>query len=178
MLVPGHLAVAVVSGVFAARAAAHRVSVGGVLLPAALGGLTPDLMDKSRMAMGGSIYGRTIGHSLLFLGLVTALWAAMRWFGQRGEVRRGVVGFWVLGIASHLAADVADDAIQGWMAGTMVASSWFAWPWATPYDWAARATAPHWAGWPAPFTPLEVVVVVAALVWFGSRSRRRSTEPV
>jgi len=209
MLIPGHLATAVLAGVGVARLGGRRASVRWMLLPAALGALTPDLLDKSRMALGGSIYGRTIGHSTLFLLGITLVWAV--WTGVRRRRRasagadpkargRGasassgassgappgasprpalatVFGFWVLGVATHTVADLADDALGGLMRGGMVTSSWFAWPWATPYTHVFRVREPvltaeslggigAWIqGWSAPVSPLEAAVLAAAGVW-------------
>jgi len=173
----------------------HPVSLRWMLLPAALGALTPDLLDKSRMALGGSIYGRTIGHSLLFLVAITAVWVGWmrvrRWRGEdsadpagstaaspgSGPGRYTGFGFWVLGVASHAVVDLADDALRGLMRGGLVTSSWFAWPWATPYthvfwvrepwltsEWVARLDA-----WTGGTSPLEAVVLVAAGVWMVAR---------
>ena len=152
-----------------------------IFLPAALGGITPDLIDKSILALGGSVYGRTIGHSLLFLAGVTAGWALARRvgllsYGRAGFWRAGfgwaafgrAVGFWALGVASHLAADLADDALRGLLRGGIVWSSWFAWPVATPYRHVLRNREP-WGGWPWPWTPLEAIVVAAALAFLAWR---------
>ena len=215
MLVPGHLATAALAAVAVAAVARVRgglrapVSLQWMLLPAALGALTPDLIDKSRMALGGSIYGRTIGHSVLFLVAITAVWVGwMGWMrvqrrrlasvdaasvgadpaarGRTGSASPGAsssastspglstaFGFWVLGVASHTVADLADDALRGLMRGGMVTSSWFAWPWATPYTHVARVREP-WitAEWVARLdgvtggtSPLEITVLLAAGLW-------------
>ncbi len=172
MYLPGHLSAAVLAaGVLTLRSGGVVPAGQGVrrstllltvLLPAALGGVTPDLIDKSILALGGSVYGRTIGHSLLFLGGVTAAWVLVRRLGPAGLGRP--VGFWALGVASHLAADVADDALRGLLRGGIVGSSWFAWPLATPYAYVLRNREP-WGGWPWPWTPLEGIVVAAALTF-------------
>jgi|GEM_PF-3524395 len=227
MLIPGHLATAVLAGVGVARLGGRRASVRWMLLPAALGALTPDLLDKSRMALGGSIYGRTIGHSTLFLLGITLVWAV--WTGVRRRRRasagadpkargrgasassgssrgasRGApqgasprpalstaFGFWVLGVATHSVADLADDALGGLMRGGMVTSSWFAWPWATPYTHVFRVREPvltaeslgglgAWLqGWSAPVSPLEAAVLAAAGVWVVVRvaGRARASGP-
>jgi len=200
VLVPGHLATAVLAAVAGARVRGGVVRGSGarapaslrwMLLPAALGALTPDLIDKSRMAMGGSIYGRTIGHSALFLVAITAVWVGwMGWMGWMRVRRRRLgsldaaspssspglptaFGFWVLGVASHTVADLADDALRGLMRGGMVSSSWFAWPWATPYTHVFRVREP-WitAEWVAGLdavtggtSPLEFAVLAAAGAW-------------
>jgi hypothetical protein len=181
VLVPGHLATAALAAVAVAGVARVRggprapVSLQWMLLPAALGALTPDLIDKSRMALGGSIYGRTIGHSVLFLAAITAVWVAWTWLRRRLRAPglSTAFGFWVLGVASHAVADLADDALRGLMRGGMVTSSWFAWPWATPYTHVARAREP-WitAEWVSRLdavtggiSPLEIAVLLAAGVW-------------
>ena len=246
MLVPGHLATAVLAAVVVAQlrrrggaapgsqrsaradaprsaraSARHPGSVRWMLLPAALGALTPDLLDKSRLALGGSIYGRTIGHSLLFLVAITAVWVGWMLLRRRrlasvdaDPAARGsaasaspsaspsaslsaslsaspsaspsaslsaslspglstAFGFWVLGVASHAVADLADDALRGLLRGGMVTSSWFAWPWATPYTHVFRVQEPRLTSeWvarldavPGGTSPLEAVVLLAAGVW-------------
>ena len=255
MLVPGHLATGMLAGVVAARLSGRRPSVRWMLVPAALGGISPDLLDKTRMALGGSIYGRTVGHSTLFLvgiALAWALWwawsARSAGFAQsapsapsahsiqtarpaqsgrsarstqsdrsvpvataaplaaaapptRHPDRRAqasatlhtAFGFWVLGVATHSVADLADDALRGLTQGGLVASSWFAWPWATPYTHVLRVPdavltietlGPLGAwlqGWSAPIAPVEAAVLLLAVGWVGVRGldalRRRERCP-
>jgi hypothetical protein len=90
-------------------------------------------------------------------------------------------GFWVLGVASHTVADLADDALRGLMRGGMVTSSWFAWPWATPYTHVFRVREP-WitAEWVARLdavtggtSPLEIAVLLAAGLWVAVRMAGR-----
>jgi len=228
VFVPGHLATGVLVGVVAARLTGRRASVRWMLAPAALGAVTPDLLDKTRMALGGSIYGRTVGHSTLFLVGIAVVWAlwwawsarAARLAGSARSARsaqsaqsgrsapvataapvaraapptrhtgrrahapstlRTAFGFWVLGVATHSVADLADDALRGLTQGGQVASSWFAWPWATPYTHVLRAPEPvltfetlgplgAWLqGWSAPVTLLEAAVLVLAVGWAGVR---------
>jgi hypothetical protein len=143
-----------------------------VFLPAALGGITPDLIDKSILVLGGSVYGRTVGHSLVFFGGTLALWAVMRrsrvpWLG-------GVLGFWALGLATHLLADLGDDALRGVASGGHVVASWFAWPFATPYAWVVRNSHPLGV-WPWSITPLEVAVLGGTVLWLALAGRRAWT---
>ncbi|MBT8403998.1 MAG: metal-dependent hydrolase [Gemmatimonadetes bacterium] len=158
MLVPGHLATAALLAAGVARGATQKVGLWPAVVVAGFGGLTPDLIDKSRMALGWTPFGRTIGHSLVFMIAIVGVWLLAQ---RRAERWGAFVGFWVLGVFSHLLADLADDAVLGWLSGRMVASSWWAWPFAEPYDWRAVADGPLWASWALPFTPLEVIVVGA-----------------
>lgn len=204
MFVPGHLATGVLVGVVAARLSGRRASVRWMLAPAALGAVTPDLLDKSYMALGGSIYGRTVGHSALFLVGIAVVWALWWAWSARslpsapvgtaapsarhsGRPRhapttlRTPFGFWVLGVGTHSLADLANDAPQGLTQGGHVISSWFGWPWATPYTYEVTASEPvftteglgPWVAglqeWMAPVTLLEAAVLVPAVGWAAVR---------
>jgi hypothetical protein len=98
--------------------------------------------------------------------LVWALFRALeaRWLA-------GIVGFWALGIATHLFGDLGDDALRGIIHGGQWFYAFFLWPFATPY--VVELSNPYPFGfWPSEMTPLELGVLVAACVWLSLRVRR------
>jgi uncharacterized membrane protein (UPF0136 family) len=82
----GHVASSLLVAAGVARLQGTRVRFRTVLLPAARGGITPDLPDKAILALGASRYGRTVGHSLLFLATALAAWAVLRALSSRRTV--------------------------------------------------------------------------------------------
>jgi hypothetical protein len=158
----GHLAAGALAAGGGAKLRGVRPTVLWVLVPGALGGITPDLVDKAILALELSRYGRTAGHSLVFLAAITMAWAGLR--AWRGRSAAAAVGFWVLGVGTHLLVDLADDGLRGLIHGGQAFYTFFAWPFATPYAWTIRN--PHALEvWPWAVTPLEVVVLVGAGVW-------------
>jgi hypothetical protein len=158
----GHLAAGALAAAGGAKLRGVRPTVLWALVPGALGGVTPDLVDKAILALEASRYGRTVGHSLVFLAVMAAAWALARRWGARGAARP--LGFWALGVGTHLLVDLADDALRGLIHGGQAFYSFFAWPFATPYAWVVRN--PHPLGvWPWAVTPLEVAVLAGAVVW-------------
>jgi hypothetical protein len=130
------------------------------VIPVLLGGLTPDLLDKPLLYFGAYVHGRSIGHSLVFLGAAAVLWWSLRRFGRRGALP---VGMWVLGIASHFVADFADDFVRGVLGGSLIVASWFIWPLGTPSTWdysPGIALLPRYGG----TTPLEVFTIALAIL--------------
>jgi hypothetical protein len=202
----GHLAAGALAAAGGAKLRGARPAVLWVLVPGALGGVTPDLLDKAILALEASRYGRTVGHSLVFLAVMAAAWAVARRWGSRGAARAagiaspveaagseraaspvgaawpervaspggtvqplgaaGPLGFWVLGVATHLVMDLADDALRGLLGGGQTFYTFFAWPFATPYAWVMR-NPNALGGWPWSVTPLEVAVLAGAGVWLG-----------
>jgi hypothetical protein len=169
MLVLGHLAVGTLAGAGAARLQRRPPKFTTVLLPAILGGITPDLLDKPLMALDISRDSRTVGHSLVFLAGITVVWALFR--AWRGPARSQVLGFGVLGVGAHLLADLCDDAVRGLFEGGLTFHTFFAWPFARPYAWGIRNHHPL-GMWPLMVTPLEVAVVLGALLWLVLVARR------
>jgi len=137
MLIPGHLAAGVLV-VAAARGVRRRPSLSRALLPALIGALTPDLIDKPLQFLGLVSGSRTVAHSpsfvaagaaLLLLALLPRLLFPVlsrrspRPLPQRLLDRpsqpspwlrqlQGLVlpiGLWLLGVISHLVADTLDE---------------------------------------------------------------------
>jgi hypothetical protein len=172
MQVMGHLGAGTLAAVGVAGLRRRPAKLSAVLLPAALGGITPDLIDKAILALEFSRYGRTVGHSLVFFGGILVLWAVIR--RSRAPWLGGLVGFWVLGVATHLLGDLGDDAFRGLIQGGDTVSSFFAWPFATPYAWVVRN--PHPLGvWPWSLTPLEAAVLGGTVLWLALVGRRAWT---
>jgi len=165
----GHVATGALASAGGARLRSMRPGFVWALLPGALGGITPDLVDKAILTLEVSRYGRTVGHSLLFLGLILAGWGGVR--GLRGATAAAPLGFWVLGVATHLMADLLDDGLRGLLHGGQTFYTYFAWPFVSPYAWVVRNPHPL-GGWPWAVTPLEVVVWLAAFAWLPLAVRR------
>ena len=180
MYIPGHMATAALVAAGVRRVTSRELRVRWVILPAVLGGLSPDLVDKPLQLLGLMRGGRTIGHSLFVLGALACVWGLWRSFGPRREKApdaRTAFGFWVFGIFTHHLADLADDALRSVLGGGRLFSSWFLWPVRRQYDWSIRLPEPllpeGWGVWPWALTPLEIAVVLLAFVlggmWLGRR---------
>lgn len=169
MQVLGHVAAGTLAAAGFAGIRARPVKVSTVLLPAALGGITPDLLDKAILALGWSVFGRTVGHSLVFLAVAAGFWVLLR--ASRARAAGAILGFWILGVGTHLAADVVDDVLRGVIHGGNTLSSFFAWPFADPYAWVVRNSQPLGV-WPWAISPLEVAVLGGAALWLALAGRR------
>ncbi|MFU8803935.1 MAG: metal-dependent hydrolase, partial [Bradymonadaceae bacterium] len=128
MLIPGHLSIGYLLVAGRANALGRRPHLYTELLPALIGTLTPDLLDKPMMYLGLTPYGRTVGHSLVLLVLATLVWALA---SQRKWIATTALGWWTVGIASHHVADFVNDIIYS---GNVI-TAWFMWPYRTPDDW-------------------------------------------
>jgi len=144
-----------------ARRLGRAPHLGSEVLPALLGALTPDLIDKPLLYAGVYVHGRSIGHSLVFLLACVLVWAVVRRGGRRAAVPAGM---WVLGIASHFVVDFADDLVRGLLTGSLVVSSWFIWPLGTPSTWDHNPRIALLPGYDGP-TPLEFLAIGVALIW-------------
>lgn len=121
MYVPGHVAVALLLERSALRAR-WGVATGFVVL----GALAPDLLDKPIRALGWLPWGRTVGHSVWMLALLCLTTLLLRERDVAGWRR---AAWFTLGVASHLAADLAADVEAGLVASGYVLSGWMLWPW-------------------------------------------------
>ncbi len=160
MFIPGHLALGYLGAVLHARRLERPPRLRPEVLPAFVGALTPDLIDKPLLLLGVMSGGRTLGHSVFFLLFTVLLWAVIR----RWKDRETAVPFalWSLGVATHSVADVLEDATRGFLEGGTLIRSWFAWPFLDRSDWAVPSPE---ALWPTSIavTPVEILVVVLAL---------------
>jgi hypothetical protein len=161
MQVIGHLAFGAGAAKGVANLQGRAARLWGVLLPALLGCLTPDILDKAVFALQGSRYGRTIGHSLFLLAGITICWALLR--AAESRTFGTVVGFFALGMATHLVGDLANDALTGLITGGQTFYTFFLWPFTDPYAWVVRNPDPLGL-WPWQPTPFEVGVVIVASV--------------
>lgn len=95
------------------------------LVPAIVGSFTPDIIDKPLRALELVPYARSLGHSVFFLAAVYLLW----WILDRRNVWCSrAVGWWVVGIATHYFADIANDFFRGLEARGYLITAWPFWP--------------------------------------------------
>ena len=186
MFIPGHLATGALMAAGAERSLGRPLSFRWALLPALLGALTPDLVDKSLMYLGVFSSGRSVGHSVVVLAALTLVWLALRFARRTPHHRRSrassAFGFWVLGIASHHLADFVDDAARSLLRDSTAITGRSFWPLFGPRDHRiplpeALAWPPDWPQWPWTVTPLEAAVVAAVLVWAIVALRARAAIP-
>lgn len=162
MYIPGHVAVAYLAGrAVEARTPLDRASVTpGLYCCVVLGALFPDLIDKPRMYLGLTVYGRTLGHSLVAFAVVGLVWVGLRLARRRGA---RAFGWFLGGWATHFGADVVDDLVAGvWHSGR-VWSLWFLGPWWDADDLYLRVEPVLGWGWSG-YSVLEVGVVAVAVV--------------
>lgn len=164
MQITGHLALATLTHL--------RVGARTRLPYLAFGTLLPDLIDKSLWLAGFTVYGRSVGHSLLFWGA----WVALGRLVVRGRRPKGASGpsrptaAWedvALGGALHLGADLADDVFDGLERSGALFSAWWGWPWTNPDMlgvWVEPAAT-------MPFVVSAYVSTWAVSTWAGVRLR-------
>ncbi len=147
---PGHLAFGLYCGKRMGITGRH---LGWVLL----GALLPDIIDKPLMYLDVTPYGRSIGHApvvWVLMWLVWLLWVRVR---MRSGFHIGAIGV-LVGVTSHLLADLSNDVINGWLFTGFVFEGWVGWPWVIPEAWYVRVNA--WrSDLKGVWTPLEVGVV-------------------
>lgn len=154
MNLPGHLAVSALL--------TRRLSARGVAVLA--GTLAPDVLDKGGLLIGLSVYGRTVGHSVL-------LWASLAALLALARQRATLASAFLLGGAAHLLTDLVDDLSEGLLFSGYVFSAWMGWPFTTP-DMANVHLEPAFGPMPGASTPLEALTVLAcvAMMVKGRRS--------
>lgn len=145
-----------------------------VLAPVILGALLPDLIDKPIYLAQLSIYGRTLGHSLLFFGLLCAI-AALAQQRKRGEARIAL-SWLAAGTGTHLLLDLIEGLLEGILHGPYIFTSWWLWPYLTPDTLKVKpAMAPlapraHYTGWlEAAF--VLIVIVTSVILWRRRQAR-------
>lgn len=163
MKIPGHLAV----GLYFRE----RMGITGrYSLWLLAGALLPDLIDKPLMYMGVTPFGRSIGHApsmWLLVWLCWALWVRVR---NRSSFHVGVICV-LVGAASHLLADLSNDALNGWLFTGFALDGWVGWPWWDADDLYLRV--PAWrTDLRGLWTPLELGVVIWG-VWRALKIGRR-----
>ncbi len=162
MTPPGHLAVGYL---LSRRGGPPRVA--SRILPALLGTLVPDLVDKPAMWIGLTPYGRTVGHSAIVWAALSLAWAVAFW--RRSSAAGTVAGFVLLGALSHLVIDLVDDIAEGLERSGYVFSAWFGWPFTNPDMWNIRS--PHVLEPMAHAVTTLELVTVAACLWHVARHR-------
>lgn len=125
MEIVGHLAFGYLACAGPALAKRRPVDIEAALLPALIGALTPDLIDKPLVALEVFSSSRALGHSLLLLGGGWVIWRLLR---SRGSGISGIAWWWTVGIASHFAGDLFNDVIRGLEGRGYLVTVWFDWP--------------------------------------------------
>lgn len=165
MYLPGHLAVAYLAG----RGWGGAGGAPSSWLPVMVGALAPDGIDKTIQLLELSPYGRTVGHAVWVWAWLAALFLLARAGRAAGAAWLGAL---VVGGASHLAADLVDDVVDGFQTSGFVFSTWGGWPHTTPDTWDVRGVPHLFARSTEMVTGLEVVAVLAVSAWI-ARPRRQ-----
>ena len=135
MYIPGHLSVGYLLVSAHGRMRGRPPQPGLEIAPVLLGTLTPDIIDKSLFFLDITGHGRTLGHSFLTLGGLILLYLVTGPLSGWMKKARRAMGFWILGIASHLGIDFLDDGLRGILHGRQVVTTWFLWPVWEAGDW-------------------------------------------
>lgn len=132
MYIPGHLALGYLLVAGKSRARNQPIDVHHALIPALIGALTPDVVDKSLQFIGLTPYGRTVGHSIFVLAAIVLVW---QWAELRKSRLAAPMGWWVAGITSHLIIDLVNDLFLGIEHTGYVFAAWMGWPNTNPDMW-------------------------------------------
>lgn len=132
MHIPGHLSAALLAALTWRARPLPRPWRRDVLLPALLGGVLPDLIDKPILWLGWSVHGRTVGHSVLTWSLVCLLAA---WAQERRAAGRWWLTWVAAGMGTHYLADLAEALLLGALHARHLATSWWLWPLMSPDTW-------------------------------------------
>lgn len=125
MYLTGHLAMGYLAAAGPALAKQKPVDIKYALVPALIGAVSPDAVDKSLQALEVTAHSRTVGHSFL---VFAALFLGWKWLRpHRPDIARPF-GWWLAGVASHLGADLLNDMIRGLEARGHFFTGWPAWP--------------------------------------------------
>ena len=125
MYLPGHLAMGYLVAAGPAVARRRPLDVRYALIPALIGSVTPDAIDKPLHALEWIDHSRAVGHSLFFLLLLYLIWRILR---ARDIDFARPFGWWTAGVASHFFADFSNDIFRGIEARGFFFSSWMGWP--------------------------------------------------
>ena len=129
MYLPTHIATGYLFAAVPAVARRRPPSMLTAVIPALIGSVTPDAIDKPLRAMEITAYSRTVGHSLFFVAALLVIW----WLLDRRRVRLAKpFGWWIVGICSHLFADFTNDIFRGLEERAHLFTSWPGWPITTP----------------------------------------------
>lgn len=133
MYVSGHLATAYLCTAVPALAKDRRPALWSATLPAMLGAVLPDIIDKPLHYLGLTAYTRALGHSLFFVLALGLIWTYGRWAHQ-GRLRRrswwasGAAGWLVVGLGSHHVADLANDVVRSFEGRGLAFTGSIFWP--------------------------------------------------
>lgn len=125
MYVSGHLAMGYLVAAGPAVGLRRPLDIRNALLPALLGSVTPDIIDKPLRALELIQYSRGLGHSLFFLALIYVVWKIL---AHRGARIARPFGYWTAGIAAHHFADLTNDLFRGLEARGFIITAWPFWP--------------------------------------------------
>lgn len=179
MHIPGHIAFAWLSTRRWVRLRAPGSYRKHVLAPVILGALLPDLIDKPIYLTNLSLYGRTVGHSVLFFALLCAV-AALAQQRGRGEARIAL-SWLAAGTGTHLLLDLVEGFVEGALHGPYVFTSWWLWPYFTPdtlkipFAFAPLAPRAHYTGWIEAGVVLIITAYLLKRRWARTREREHSS---
>lgn len=170
MFITGHLAVGTLIVTVPALINKKQLQIKNALLPAILGALTPDIIDKSFQLIGVTPFGRSLGHSVFF-------WAPLLLLLMLQDRKKGksFYAWWVYGGLSHLLIDLINDFVRGLEFTGYLFSAWMAWPF-TNADM-AQVKIPFEDVSFDRVSSLEVVAIVAALFSFVVLIHRQRKSP-
>lgn len=161
MYLPGHLAMGYLAAAGPAFATGRPLDVRYALIPALVGTVTPDAIDKPLQVLGLTATSRTLGHSLLFFVLLIVLW---HWIRHRRTSFSRPFGWWIVGIGTHLAIDLVNDGFRGLEVRGYFITGWPGWPFTTTDDFQILLElGPEIQVHPT-FTSLEIAVYALTLV--------------
>ena len=137
MYIPGHLAMGYLIVAGPALAKNRPLDVRHALLPALVGSLTPDIIDKSLQLTPLTPYGRTVGHSIFVLAGLVILW---QWAVAKKAPEARPMGWWIAGIAAHITIDFINDIFRGIEHTGYLFAAWMGWPNTNPDMWQVTTT--------------------------------------
>ena len=125
MYLPGHLAAGFLAVGARSLMTGRTMDVRRQLWPALVGALTPDIIDKPLDVVGITAYSRGPGHSVF---LLMGLWLWWRGLRRRGSRWATPVGWWIVGIGTHLGVDLINDMMRGLEQRGFFYAGWPFWP--------------------------------------------------
>ena len=125
MYLPGHLAMGYLVAAGPALATRRALDVRYAVVPALIGAVSPDFIDKPLNYFDIVSTSRTAGHSIFTILLLIALW---HWLKRAKKAIARPYGWWLVGIGTHLFIDLVNDVFRGFEARGHLFTTWITWP--------------------------------------------------